>query len=107
MAPRKTAAATPATPTPAEVDRDRKMRAAYQSAERALKEAHPEEWNGLLDAAYAEQGVEVRRRLTDEERAEREAAKIEAKRQKLLAQLAELNGQEPFAFEAAGDPFAA
>lgn len=71
-------------------ERDTKMRAAYQSAIATLKANHADEWNALLDAAYADAGLEVRRRLTDEEKAAREQAKIEAKKEKLLAQLAEL-----------------
>ena len=73
-------------------ERSAKMRLAYQTAERRLKEAHHDEWNTLLTAAYAEEGLEVRRRLTDEEKEAREQARIAEKRAKLLAQLQALDG---------------
>lgn len=114
MAVRNTKAkTTEAQVDPGKSERDAKMRAAYQRAEKRLKEAFPDEWNSLLTEEYALAGVEVRRRLTDEEREAREAAKVEEKRQRLLKQLADLGGipevlpLEPSEDEVAGDPFAA
>jgi len=91
-------AAKPAVTTEAEVtakrdsDRDVQMREAYQSAIATLKANHNDEWNALLNEEYAKRDLDVRRRLTEEERQARAAAKIEERRQALLAKLAELGG---------------
>lgn len=102
MATRKKAVDAPVEDT---TDRSAAMRKAYQQAEARLKETHAEEWNALLTEEYASAGLEVRRRLTDEERAARAAAKVEAKRQKLIAALNALDGgvDEPLPFE--DEPF--
>jgi len=68
------------------------MREAYQSAIATLKANHNDEWNALLNEEYAKRDLDVRRRLTEEERQARAAAKIEERRQALLAKLAELGG---------------
>lgn len=107
MATRKTA--TDTTATVKDTERDKALRKAYQAAEKRLKAMYEEAWNRLLEEEYANAGLEVRRRLTEDEKAAREQAAIEAKRQKLLAKLAELEGiPVSTATEAAGgDPFAA
>ena len=90
MTARKTPAKAEATTTEApakDTERDTAMRACYQRALAELKDRHEDEWNELLDSEYASAGLDVRRRLTDEQRAQREAEKVEAKRQKLLAAL--------------------
>ena len=90
-----------------EANRDALMRSCYQQAIKQLKANHEDEWNALLDSAYAGAGLEVRRRLTEDEKAAREAAKLEEKRAKLLAALAEVDekmGAQPL-FEVE-DPFA-
>lgn len=83
------------------------VRKAYGKATAALREAHREEFDRLLAAEYEAAGLEVRRRLTPEERAARDAAKeaeraakAEAKRQAkvaaLEAELAALKGLDEF-----------
>lgn len=88
--------ATPKKPVPvldAKAERDANMRRAYQQAEAALKANHADEWNALLTQAYTDNGVtDVRRRLTDDERAAREQEKVEARKARLLAQLEALGG---------------
>ena len=96
--------------TPArDTERAAALRKAYQSAEKRLKDAHEEEWNALLDEEYASAGLEVRRRLTEDEKAAREQAKNEEKRRKLLEKLAALDGVPVSTVEESlsGDPFAA
>lgn len=67
---------------------------AYTKATTALRKAHAEEFRSLLHAEYEARGIEVKPRLTAEERAAREAAKVaekaakeEAKRQAKIAAL--------------------
>lgn len=66
---------------------------AYAAAERALREAHADEFEALLQAEYDKAGKKRIRRLTAEERAEkvalekaaREGAKAAKAREKALA----------------------
>ena len=85
------------------------VRKAYGKATAALREAHREEFDALLEAEYEKAGLEVRRRLTADERAARDAAKAaerEAKRQaKVAAKIAALNA-ELEALKAEGGEFA-
>lgn len=117
MTVRKTPTKAPATKAPVQTEserdaeRDSQMRAAYQSAIATLKANHNDEWNSLLNDEYASRGLEVRRRLTEEERVSRAAAKIEERRQKLLDKLAALEGDQPTLSlveddDAVADPFA-
>lgn len=110
MATRKTAQTAPAKAEVArDTERDKALRKAYQTAEKRLKESHQDEWTALLEEEYANAGLSVRRRLNEDEKAAREQEKIEAKRQKLLAQLADLDGVPVAVVEEQvdGDPFAA
>ena len=83
---------------------------AYAAAMTALREAHREEFDGLLSAAYAEAGLEPRRRRTVAEieaekaaKAAAKAAKAEAKRlEKIEAYKAAIAALE---FEAVSDVF--
>lgn len=52
---------------------------ARAAAEKKLRENHREELEALIDAEYEAAGIERRRRLTDEERAEKEAAEAAEK----------------------------
>jgi transketolase len=69
--------------------------AAYTAAEKALKEAHKDEFEALLQAEYDKAGVKRVKRLTAEERAAKvaeekaakEAAKKAAEREKAQATL--------------------
>jgi hypothetical protein len=76
---------------------------AYSAATRDLRDAHAEEFRGLLAKHYEALGLEVRPRLTDEERAVRDAAraaekvaKAEARKQakidRLRAEIEALDG---------------
>lgn len=49
---------------------DQKKRDARRAAERALREAHAEEFRALLEAEHEARGVEYRPRLSEEEKAE-------------------------------------
>lgn len=82
-------------------------RAAYGRATTRLREMHREDFDSLLAEEYASAGLTVRRRLTEAERAEREAAKeaeriakAEAKKQAkidaLKAELAALTEDDEF-----------
>jgi colicin import membrane protein len=71
---------------------------AYAAAEKALKDAHAEEFEALLQAEYDKAGkTRVKRRTAEERAAEaaekkaaREAAKAEAAKEKAKAQVATL-----------------
>ena len=86
----------------AERDAHTERAKAYTAATTALRKAHAEEFRTLLHAEYEARGIEVKPRLTAEERAAREAqkvaekaAKAEAKRQaKIDALKAEIEALE-------------
>ena len=83
------------------------VRKAYGKATAALREAHKEEFLALLEAEYAKAGLTVRRRLTAEQRAERDAAKAaerEAKKAaKAAAKIAALEAELAALREQGGD----
>jgi hypothetical protein len=96
---------TDSTPDAGKKEKDTLARKAYGEAMAALRDAHRDEFEALLSAKQAAYGVEVRRRLSPAERAERaaaeaveKAAKAEAKRQAkiraLEEQIAALTGGE-------------
>jgi hypothetical protein len=79
---------------------------AYLAAEQKLKALHKEEFEALIDAEFAAAGIERKRRLTEEERAAKEAreaeekalkaaAKAEAAREKALEKARELAEKYP------------
>lgn len=85
------------------------VRKAYGKATARLREAHREDFDRMLVEEYEAAGLEVRRRLTAEERAVRDAEKAaerEAKRQaKAAAKIAALEA-ELAALKADGGEFA-
>lgn len=99
---------TEATVTPLKTvdpkrERDAQVRAAYTAATTRLRNIHRSEFERLLSEEYANAGVEVKIRLTDEQRRERDAqraadrkAKADerkaAKVARLKAQIAALEG---------------
>jgi molecular chaperone GrpE (heat shock protein) len=56
------------------------QRAAYGKATQRLRDAHRADFDRFLTEEYAAAGVEVRRRLSDEERAARKAEAEQARR---------------------------
>jgi hypothetical protein len=80
-----------------DLDSAKEQRACYGRATSALRDAHREEFDALLTAEYATAGLEVRRRLSEEERAAKAAAEAEAKaakaEEKRLAKVARLQAE--------------
>ncbi len=98
MAARKTTTAVAEKAAkPVDKERNASLRKAYAQADKALRDAYPEEWKTLLEAALREHGVsDVRRRLTAEEKAAREEAKRQEKIARLKEQIAALGGEPLF-----------
>ncbi len=63
--------ATPAPAAEAKTPKDPR-KAAYNEAQTALRQAHPEEYTDLLKAALEKRGLEHKPRLTAEEREEKD-----------------------------------
>jgi hypothetical protein len=68
--------------TEKDAERSAALRKAYGDATSELRAAHHEEFTALLAAKYAAAGLEVRPRLSAEERAEKEAAEAQVRAEK-------------------------
>lgn len=57
-------------------DRKVLIHKAYVSAQKKLRNAHQDEFHKLLEAEYADLGIEVRKRLTGERKRQRDIEKL-------------------------------
>lgn len=80
------------TDTPSTTDESALKRKAYDAGMRRLRENHVDEFWQLVDEEAAELGIEYRRRLTAEERAEQQARELLAAHPGLLEKI---TGQGP------------
>lgn len=70
----------------------KKAQEARSAAERRLREAHHEEFVALMSEEYAKRDLTWKRRLTAEERQERERARKQAKSLEKISELADAAG---------------
>lgn len=69
--------------TPEAQENQKKRAAAYTSAQRRLKDAHPEEFRNYYQDEAAARGVTLRERLSPAEKAERDMQRIVAEHPEL------------------------
>lgn len=85
-------ASTSSTPAPEAKTESALRREAVAAAEKRLREAHREEFDGFVQQEAANRGVTYQRRLTDEEKAEQKLNELLAAHPGLAAKV---SGQQP------------